>query len=276
MSIVMITVLVYGGFCALLFLYQEKMIFLRQALQPGTLALVQRLHPEAEETRIATADGAMLHGWFKRGPAGARSPLLIYFGGNAEEVSWLLDDFARQTKIAVALINYRGYGLSEGAPSEAVLSTDAIAVFDALTARPDVNAQSVVLMGRSLGTGVAVYLASQRKARAVVLVSPYDSLSSVAQSHYPVFPVSLLMRHRFDSLSRAPAIDTPLLALAGSRDTLVTPDRSRTLTQAWKGPRHLEELDGAGHNDITEHPRFWPVVDRFLEDQMQSAKSQLQ
>jgi pimeloyl-ACP methyl ester carboxylesterase len=72
----------------------------------------------------------------------------------------------------------------------------------------------------------------------------------------------------FDSLSRAPGIDTPLLALIGSQDSLVTPDRSRILAQAWKGPSKLQELQGAGHNDLTQHPQFWPSVDKFLESRL--------
>jgi pimeloyl-ACP methyl ester carboxylesterase len=210
------------------------------------------------------ADGPILHGWFKRGPVDARAPLLIYFGGNAEEMSWVVDDFSKHSDLAVALINYRGYGLSQGTPSETALTADAIAIYDALLTRRDVDGQRVVLMGRSLGTGVAVYLASQRKACGVILVSPYDSLSAVAQRHYPVFPVAALLRHRFDSRSRAPTIDIPLLALTGAQDTLVTPERSRALVGAWRGSHQLEELDGAGHNDITLHPRFWPTVNKFL------------
>jgi pimeloyl-ACP methyl ester carboxylesterase len=265
-SVLVGAVLIYGSICAVLYLFQEKLIFLRQPLLPGTVELVHRLHPDAEEIRLPMVDGVVLHGWFKRGPVGARAPLLIYFGGNAEEMSWVVDDFSKHSELAVALINYRGYGLSQGAPSEIALTADALAIYDSLLTRQDVDPTRIILMGRSLGTGVAVFLASQRKARAVILVSPYDSLSAVAQSHYPAFPVAALLRHRFDSLSRAPNIDPQLLALSGVQDTLVTPGRSRSLVAVWRGPHQLEELDGAGHNDITVHPKFWATVNRFIDE----------
>ncbi len=265
MLLILALPVVYAGLCAALYLFQDKLIFLRQPLATDAIKFIQRLHPDAEELRIRSEDSLTLHGWFKRGAARSKAPLLIYFGGNAEEVSWMLDDFTRRAAIAVALVNYRGYGLSEGLPSESALFADSLAIYDALVARADVDASRVAVMGRSLGTGVATYLAAQRPLRAVVLVSPYDSLVQVAQSHYPLFPVSWLMRYRFDSLSRAPQIAVPMLALAGSRDTLVTPLRSRALAQSWKGTHRVELLDGVGHNDITGHAQFWPTVDAFLE-----------
>jgi pimeloyl-ACP methyl ester carboxylesterase len=259
-------VLVYGGFCAVLFLFQERLIFVRQPLPADTIALVHRLHPDAEEFRVKVADGVSVHGWFRHGPVSGRSPLLIYFGGNAEEVSWIMEDLGRHPRLAAAMINYRGYGLSDGSPSEATLTADAVAIYDALVVRPDVDPDRVILMGRSLGSGVAVYLATQRPVRGLVLVSPYDSLTGVAQSLYPAFPVSALIRHRFDSLSRAPTLATPLLALGGTADTLVKAERSRTLVAAWKGHARFEALEGADHGDIMLHPQFWPKVNAFLDE----------
>ncbi len=117
---------------------------------------------------------------------------MIYFGGNGEEVSWLVPEFSRVPDWAALLVNYRGYGLSEGQPSETKLYRDALALYDRATRRPDIDSGRVIVMGRSLGTGVATYLASQRPVAGVVLISPYDSLVQVAREAYPFLPVNLL------------------------------------------------------------------------------------
>jgi pimeloyl-ACP methyl ester carboxylesterase len=239
---------------------QDELIFYPQPLNRAGLGDL----PRSEPFELDTADGTRLRGWLVRADALAPAPLLIYFGGNAEEVSWVLPEVARVKGWSALVVNYRGYGESGGAPSERALFADAIALYDRGIARPDVDRTRVVAMGRSLGTGVATWLASQRPLAGVVLVSPYDSLIAIAQKVYPFLPVRLLLKHRFDSISRAPSIRTPLLALAASRDTLIPPESSRRLVQAWGGPARLEVLEGRDHNDIHGHPLYWSTVGDFL------------
>ncbi len=259
----LVAALSYLGVCTLLWFAQDSMIFLRQAPPPGAQEFARGQGAEALE--LSTSDGARLHGWARKARVPGSTPWLIYFGGNAEEVTGMLGELAHYAHMGIALVNYRGYGLSEGESSERALLADGVAVYDALAARPEVDRERIVLMGRSLGTGVATYVALQRKVRAVVLVSPYDTLTAVAARVYPWLPVSLLMRHPFDSMSRAPAITAPMLAMAGSLDQIVPPAHSRRLREAWKGEAQLHLLEGADHNDLLQHPRFWPTVDGFLE-----------
>ena len=122
----------------------------------------------------------------------------------------------------------------------------------------------MVLMGRSLGSGVAVYVASQRRVRGVILVTPFDSLLNVARHHYPILPVGLLLRHSFDSIGMAPAIPTPALFLVAARDEVIPPEFAVRLAQAWGGPRHTVHIEGAGHNDIQLEADYWQAVNRFL------------
>lgn len=239
---------------------QDELIFYPQPLDRAGLGDL----PRSEAFDLDTADGTRLRGWFVRADAPAPAPLLIYFGGNAEEVSWVLPEVARVRGWSALVVNYRGYGASGGAPSERALFADALALYDRGIARPDVDRTRVVAMGRSLGTGVAVWLASQRPVAGTVLVSPYDSLIAIAQKVYPFLPVGLLLKHRFDSLSRASAIHAPLLALAASRDTLIPPASSRRLVQSWGGPARLEILEGRDHNDIHGHPLYWTTISDFL------------
>ena len=262
-----IGVAAFIGLCAVLYLLQERLIFLRQPLAEDARQAVREL-PGVTEIEVTARDGARLHGWFRQGGENAGEPsprgLVIYFGGNAQEVSGQMFDAEQIAPWSVAAVNYRGYGLSEGEPGEAVLAADAVAVHDQLAARGDVDPDRIVIFGRSLGSGVAVQLAARRPVRAVMLISPFDSLRSIARRQYPIVPVSLLLKHPFDSLAQAPRIESPLLVLAGDRDTLIPPALSRRLHDAWAGPKRWELVPGADHNDIDTHPRYWPAIREFL------------
>ena len=255
----------FAGLCAVLYLFQERLIFLRQPLSESARQALREA-PGVTEVELAAKDGTRLHGWLRRGGGDAARPpgLLVYFGGNAEEASAQVWNAAALAPWSLAAFNYRGYGRSEGRPGEAAFTADALLVHDRLAAREDVDPDRIVAFGRSLGSGVAVQLAAARPVRGVVLVSPFDSLRSMARKHYPFLPTSLLLRHPFDSLARAPAIEAPLLVLAGDRDRIVPPDRSRRLFDAWRGPKRWVLLAGADHNDIHAHPGYWPAIREFL------------
>ena len=265
MTLILTALAVYAGFCALLFLMQERLIFLRQPLAEGARQVLREL-PGTSEVEVRGEDGTRLHGWLRHpvGEEAAPRGLVIYFGGNAEEVSGQVLDATALAPWSFAALNYRGYGLSEGSPGEAALTADALAVYDRLADREDVDPERIVAFGRSLGGGVAVQLAAARPVRGVVLVSPFDSVLDVARKHYPFVPVSLLLRHPFDSVARASGIDAPLLVLAGGRDRIIPATRSRRLHDAWAGPKRWEALPGADHNDIHTHPGYWPPIREFL------------
>ena len=250
-----------AAFPAYLFFSQERLIFFPQPLAPDAA----RLAGGAEEVELRADDGTLLHGWFARHPdAPARAPLVIYFGGNAEEVSWMLAAVPRMPRHALLAINYRGYGRSEGRPGERELFADALAVHAYAAARADVDAAAIHGFGRSLGSGVAVHLAAERPLAGVVLITPFDSIVAVAQSLYPFLPVRLMLRHPFDSLARAPSIRTPLLTVAAGRDRVVPPAHAARLHDAWAGPKRWRELADATHDDVVRHPDFWPEVRAFL------------
>ena len=187
------------GVPGVVYLAQDGMLFLPQ---PGPASLSQTRGGRAVEDLAFTAeDGVVVRGWLVRS-ARTPAPLIVYYGGNAEEVSWQAGE-PWPVDWSLALVNYRGYGQSEGKPSEQTLFADAEIAFDALAARADVDRSRIVLVGRSLGSGVATYVASRRQVAGVVLISPYDSVTALAQRHYPFLPVRLLLKHPFDSLPRA-------------------------------------------------------------------------
>ncbi len=159
----------FAALCTVLFVFQESLIFLRQPLSEGARNAL-REHPGVTEIEERAADGTRLHGWLRHGHgveavspgAGVEAPpgLVIYFGGNAEEVSGQVLDAGAFAPWSLAAFNYRGYGLSEGRPGEAALTADALVVHDRLAAREDVEPERIVVFGRSLGSGVAVRLAA--------------------------------------------------------------------------------------------------------------------
>ena len=255
---------IYIGLCGGLYLLQEQLIFLTRPLADADRYAAGVL-PGATEVEMVAHDGTRLHGWLRHTAGEAASPgLVIYFGGNAEEVSGQMHDAPMLAPWSFAAFNYRGYGLSEGRPSETALAADALAIYDWLAARDDVDPSRIVVFGRSLGSGVAVQLAANRPVRAVVLVSPFDSLRSIASKQYPFVPVSLLLEHPFDSLARAPEIEAPLLVIAGERDRLIPSALSRRLHDAWAGPKRWVLLPEADHNDIDTGPGYWPPMREFL------------
>jgi pimeloyl-ACP methyl ester carboxylesterase len=257
-SLVKIAAGVALGVLLLIWFFQGRMIFF-----PRPLEHRPALRSDVEEITITAADGVKLRGWLVKGK-GAPAPLVIYFGGNAEEVSWLGEFAWRLSGWSLLLVNYRGYGESEGKPGERELLADAIAIYDYARRRPDVNPGRIVAMGSSLGSGVAVHLAAEQPLRGVILVSPYDSLVAVAKRHYPFLPISLLLRHRFDSLAHAPQIDTPLLCLVAAEDRIIPASHSRALFEAWRGPKTWREVPRADHNSVAGDPEYWSAIADFL------------
>ena len=237
---------------------QERLIFFPQPLA-STAHLPARVAP----LEIVARDGVRLRGFVlpaDRMPA----PVVICFGGNAEEASWMLAEAGWPRDWTIVAMNYRGYGASEGTPGERALTSDAVALFDALAQRDDVDAQRIVAFGRSLGTAMAVHVAGARPVAGAILASPFDSLAAVGRLHYPWLPVALLLRHRFDSALLAADIRIPLLVMVGDRDAIVPPSRSRALFDAWAGPKTWQVVAGANHDDLGASDLFWDRVVDFL------------
>jgi pimeloyl-ACP methyl ester carboxylesterase len=246
------------GVPAAAWLAQDRLVFF-----PQPIVSTAHLPETARPLEVVANDRTRLRGWIRLSNS-APAPVVLYFGGNAEEVSWTVADKRWPADWAVVAINYRGYGASEGKPGETALMSDAAAIYDAVAAQGDVDRARIVAFGRSLGSGIAVKLAAMRPVAGVVLVSPYDSLVAIGQMHYPWLPVARLLRHRFDVVADASALRIPLLAVVGERDTIVPHARSRALYDAWAGPKRWEVMSAADHDSVADSGRFWELVDGFL------------
>lgn len=216
---------------------------------------------------LTTPDGIHLHGWLVRNSTEARTPLVIYFGGSGSESSEIIPFARKLTGWSVALVNYRGFGLSQGIPTHKNVLADALFVFDTLAARGDIDSERVVSMGYSLGTGVAVYLSEQRPVAGTILVSPYDHWTLIGLKHPPLYaPLENLFKPYFDSLSRAPDITSPMLCMLGSNDTFVPPESSIKLVKAWGGEAKTLTYQGEDHSLLFNDNNSWNDMMTFLQE----------
>lgn len=259
--IAVIVALIYVSLCVILWFVQDDLVFRPRKLSKADWdSWVARAG--VEEVVVDRGD-VTLRGYLRLPDAdGKPSPIVLYFGGNAELVTGR-GGTALPPGWGFASFPYRGYGASTGSPHGPEILDDAVAIYDVLAARPDVDGTRVVTWGLSFGTGVAVHVASERPVCGVVLLAPYDRLSAIGQELYPWMPVSLLFRHEVDPASEAPDIDVPLLALHGTRDEVIPIAHGRELKSAWKGPVTWHEREGLGHDGL-EGPFFWKAFAEFL------------
>lgn len=217
-------------------------------------------HPSAEALRIES-EGESLKVWAVVRP-GPRA--LVYFGGNAEDVAGNIDEFSRLLpRHSLYFVNYRGYGGSSGRPSEQALFADALVIHDYVRTRH----ADVAVMGRSLGSGVAMHLASERSVSRLVLVTAFDSLVNVAKSHMAWLPAELLMRDRYESASRARAVGAPTLVVIAGNDEIIPRARSDALVASFPaGQVRTVVVRGATHNTLDLFPEYLQSVRDFLAE----------
>ena len=219
-----------------------------------------------------TADGLVLNGWFV-----SRTPTphftAIVFNGNAGHRAFrapLADALAR-ANLAVLLFDYRGFGGNPGVPTEDGLKHDARAARDFVVARADVDRDRLVYFGESLGTAVAAGLAVDYPPAALILRSPFTSMTDVGRHHYPIFPVRWLLRDRYDTLDRIAHVKAPVMVIGGDADRIVPIAQTRRVFEAARDPKSLLVINGADHNDdsLLSGREMIEGVLRFLENHAQ-------
>jgi pimeloyl-ACP methyl ester carboxylesterase len=256
----------YSGYLAALYLGQDGMVFPTRPTDPARAEQIKKYYKNIQSFAVNAADGPVLRGFFlPRWREGRPAPAVLYFCGNSEEQSnFFLWSPGELAPYSVAGVDYRGYGDSQGKPTETALRADALAVYDALAAKlgPDVP---IVVMGRSLGSGLAAHVAAKRAVAGVILVTPYDSLAAVGREAHPFAPVGWLLRHPFDVAPDAARVKAPTLMLVAGADTLIPPSHALRLAAMWAAPKDVQTVEGASHNSILDSPMYWKLIRGFLD-----------
>lgn len=200
---------------------------------------------------LRAADGTKLAGWLMTPQVVGPHPAVVYFGGRSEEVSWVVRDAGKLFPgMAVLAMNYRGYGNSHGEPGEAHMVEDGRLLFDWLSERAHVDPAKVAVVGRSLGSGVAVQVALERAVHSLVLITPYDSILAIAKRKFRAVPVEYVLQHRFESVKYAPSLKAPTYVLRAQSDDVV-PHSHTDLLVAQLGKLHLDEtIPDSDHMNI--------------------------
>lgn len=239
----------YGGFCLLLYFKQRSLLY---------YPVPEVTSGEAEFFYLENGD-ERLKVWHIPGDSGRA---IIYFGGNAEDVSGSIAPFKDIfPNFSIYLLNYRGYGGSSGSPSESALLSDSLLLYDHVRK----SCRSVTVIGRSLGTGVGVYLASMRTIEKLVLVTPYDSMARLAASYYPFIPVALLMEDTYESYRWAERIEVPTMVLIAERDEVIPRKRCDSLVSVLNDDiTEVSVIKGANHNTIGMFPEYNVLLRTFI------------
>ena len=232
----------YGATCLAMYLTQKSFLFHPTPVTGPPAAFGLR---GFEQVSIRAEDGATLVGWLHDSPA--REKALVYFYGNADSLPPYAPFFDRLATAgySVLAVNYRGYGGSTGDPSEAGFYRDGEAAIRFLSER--VPVERITVMGRSIGSGVAVDVAARRPVAGLVLISPFTSIPNVASKLMWWLPVKLLMNQRFPSIDKIGRVRAPVLIIHGDADTLIPPEEGRRLFDAANEPKRLEILRGVDH-----------------------------
>jgi fermentation-respiration switch protein FrsA (DUF1100 family) len=251
--------LAYAGICLYMFLQQRSLQYFPTHRGPSP---AEAGFSQVSDETIATPDGETISAWYAEAAPG--KPTILYFQGNGGEIADRTGrlGFYLSHGFGVLFVSYRGYGRSTGAISEQGLIADALAAHAWLTAR-GVKPEQVVLVGESLGTGVAVQLASQRQVQAVALEAPYSSAADIAASIYWWLPVRLLMKDTFHSQAFIQKVHAPLLIVHGDADTIIPVAQGRKLFAMANEPKELVIIPGEGH-DVIHDPRVWELEVAFF------------
>jgi pimeloyl-ACP methyl ester carboxylesterase len=254
---VLLSVGIYLVCAALLFVFQRAFIYLPTVKYEHSF---EQITLENDDVNIQVI---MLN----RGNENA----LIYFGGNAETIiqNALKFSITFPTR-TIYLVNYRGYGGSSGKPTEAGLFSDATAIFDNVSPAH----KNIAVIGRSLGSGIAMHLAANRAVNQVVLITPYDSILAIAKKQFPMFPISLLLKDQYDSVGLANKVSAPVLVLAGGKDRIIPLSHSQKLVDALGSRKGNEKeqknvtmiiFEQAGHNNISQSEDYYESLTSFFD-----------
>jgi uncharacterized protein len=235
----------YLALCAALFFGQRAIIYHPPALSNENTTRILSMPVDGAELKISIHDSDT-------------AKALIYFGGNADNVPLILPYFEQAfPQQAIYIMHYRGYSGSTGEPSEAALHADAKKLYDLVHAKHS----DITVVGRSLGSGIAVRLAATQKVDKLVLVTPFDSILNLAKAKFPFFPVDLLLEERYESNKYAAQVKAPTVIMAAEHDQVIPLENTKALLAIFKpGLATLKLMTNTNHDNIVEAPSYFDLM----------------
>jgi fermentation-respiration switch protein FrsA (DUF1100 family) len=262
LKLVLMGATIYALLCLAVFVFQPRLVYFPMKALAATPAAIGLRY---EDVNLDSGDGTTVHGWYLPGREDAHT--LLFLHGNAGNISHRLDSLRifNELGLNVLIIDYSGFGLSEGKPGEQQTYADATLAWRHLTTSRGVAPQRIVVFGRSLGGGVATWLAARQSPAALILESTFTSVPELAGKYYPIFPVRWLARIRYDNASRLREIRCPVLIVHSRDDELVPIAHGRALYELAAEPKSFLEIRG-GHNTgfMLSGQRYTRGLARFL------------
>jgi len=247
-TVALAIVLVYVGMGIFLYVSQRKLLYFPTP-DKETVYAHMTMRNDGESIRVIVLNKG-------------NDDAILYFGGNAESMVRSADEIAKEfPKHTVYLLEYRGYGRSTGEATEAALYQDALKLYD--TIKP--MHKHIFVSGRSLGTGIATYLAAHREVSKLVLITPFDTIVNIAQQHYPIYPVFLMLKDKYDSLKSARDIKAKTLILVAKNDKIIPLSNTQRLIDVFNKKRiKVVTINNRGHSDISVDDMYYPTIRNFL------------
>ena len=258
---IIVLVLGYMLLCIGLFIFQDTLLFFPQVPHESHYKNIES-NVYVKNYKITTQDGNIIDGWWQVNQKNKNT--IIYFWGNAEETSYFIEKTAYKNTNVISF-NYRWYGRSEWKPTQNMLFSDAWEIYTFVNEKLWVKKENLYVMWRSLGSGIATYLASQKNVAGVILVTPYDSILSVASELYPFIPVKFLLRHKFLSEEYAQFQQNRLLVIYGWQDSVVPNWHTEKLIDTWNGEIIKKFLPDATHDNILDFSEAKSSIEEFLD-----------
>lgn len=266
MDIIILATVIYLVLLFILTVFQRKIIYYPYTLDKDfTFPMYVT---GLEEIFISCEDGVTINGLYA--PGKENKPTFLIFHGNAGNITHrdiFLHGF-NKLGCSVLLVDYHGYGKSEGSPSEKNLYLDGEASLKWLSEKKQIKPAQIVIFAKSLGSGVAVELATKNKFKGLILETPFSSIPAVARSHFPYncFPVKYITIDKFDNISKIEKIDCPIFFIHGTRDSIIDKRESEKLFAKANMPKEIYLVEGADHNNIQDvaFPKYWDKISDWI------------
>jgi fermentation-respiration switch protein FrsA (DUF1100 family) len=269
-------VLILVALCAVFLMACESKIIYHPYKYPEGIWDPSSYNIQVEDIFFQAQDGTQLHGWYIPSPNAQAT--LLWFHGNAGNLTHRVENIQqlKPLNINIFIFDYRGYGKSEGSPSEKGIYQDSQAAYDVLIREKNVSPQRLFLFGRSLGGICAVEVASRNPAAGLILESVFTSARDMAGKVFPLLPIRWAIRSKFDAEKKVPHLKLPKLFLHGTEDEVVPYELGRKLYSAAANPKEFYDIEGAGHNDtyIMGGGAYYAALNRFITGTLQKTKTE--